>query len=53
VQDGWNDASGSENGDKCAWTGLKNVTLGSQYFALQPLWSNEANGGTGGCVFTR
>jgi len=53
VQDGWNDASTSENGDKCAWTGLKNVTLGAQYFALQPLWSNEANGGTGGCVFTR
>ena len=50
-QDGWNDATGSENGDKCAWTNLQNVTLNGQYFALQPLWSNSANGGQGACAF--
>ena len=53
VQDGWNDVQTSENGDKCAWTGLQNVTLGTQHFALQPLWSNEANGGQGSCAVTR
>jgi hypothetical protein len=53
IQDGWNDAGGSENGDKCSWTGLQNVAMGSQHFALQPLWSNEANGGQGACAFTR
>jgi hypothetical protein len=53
VQDGWNDATTSENGDKCAWTGLRNITLGSQYFAVQPLWSNEANGGQGACAVSR
>ena len=51
-QDGWNDASGSENGDKCAWTGLQNVTMNGQFFALQPLWSNKANGGQGACAFS-
>jgi hypothetical protein len=51
-QDGWNDASGSENGDKCAWTNLQNVTMNGQYFALQPLWSNQANGGQGACTFS-
>ena len=53
IQDGWNDATTSENGDKCAWTGLQNITLGSQFFAVQPLWSNEANGGQGACAVTR
>ena len=53
TQDGWNDVTTSENGDKCAWTNLQNVKLGKQYYALQPLWSNEANGGQGGCVFSR
>lgn len=53
AQDGWNDASTSENGDKCAWTNLQNVNLNGQTFALQPLWSNEANGGQGGCAFSR
>ncbi len=28
-QDGWNDAQGSENGDKCAWTALANVSMNS------------------------
>jgi hypothetical protein len=53
TQDGWNDVQTSENGDKCAWTGLQNITLGSHSFAVQPLWSNEANGGQGACAVTR
>jgi hypothetical protein len=53
VQDGWNDATGSENGDKCAWTGLQNISLGGNSFAVQPLWSNEAAGGQGACAVTR
>jgi hypothetical protein len=52
-QDGWNDATTSENGDKCAWTGLQNISAGGQSFAVQPLWSNEANAGQGGCAVTR
>lgn len=50
TQDGWNDASTEENGDKCAWMNTQNITLGGKYFAVQPLWSNEANGGQGSCV---
>jgi serine protease len=50
TQDGWNDATTSENGDKCAWTGLQNITLGTHVFAVQPLWSNQANGGQGACA---
>ena len=52
-QDGWNDATTSENGDKCAWTGLQNITLAGQTFAVQPMWSNESNGGQGACAVTR
>jgi hypothetical protein len=41
---GWIDATGAENGDKCAWTsGLANVSLGGQSYAVQPTWSNSAN----------
>ena len=43
---GWVDASGAENGDKCAWTGLKNTSFSTGTFPTQPLWSNSA----GGCV---
>jgi serine protease len=44
---GWLDRFGSENADKCAWNSLStNITLGSSYFAVQPIWSNKA----GGCV---
>jgi hypothetical protein len=43
---GWLDASGGENGDKCAWFNIGNATFGGQSFAIQPLWSNAA----GGCV---
>ena len=54
IQDGWNDAQTSENGDKCAWLDTQNITLGSHQFAVQPLWSNEAYDATGnGCVVSR
>ena len=54
VQDGWNDAQTSENGDKCAWINMQNITLGGHQFAVQPLWSNEAFDATGnGCVIGR
>jgi hypothetical protein len=54
-QDGWLDAQGSENGDKCAWAkNSANITLGSHNYAVQPLWSNEAYDATGnGCVLGR
>lgn len=53
-QDGWLDAQGSENGDKCAWLDTQNITLGHNSFAVQPLWSNEAFDATGnGCVVSR
>jgi len=48
---GWIDANGLENGDKCAWNPAStNITLGSNYFAVQPLWSNASNSGAGACV---
>jgi hypothetical protein len=50
-QDGWNDYSTSEIGDKCAYFDTKNVTLGRYYFAVQPEWSNMANAGAGGCAY--
>jgi hypothetical protein len=53
TQDGWNDYQTSENGDKCAYFQLQNITLGDTYFAVQPMWSNEPNGGTGGCTVAR
>ena len=52
-QDGWNDATTSENGDKCAYFHAANIHLGSLYFAVQPMWSNEANHGAGGCAMSR
>jgi hypothetical protein len=54
VQDGWNDAQGSENADKCAWTNDQNIALGGRQYAIQPMWSNEAFDATGnGCVVSR
>jgi hypothetical protein len=55
VQDGWNDAQGSENADKCAWLPTtQNIQLGSHGYAVQPVWSNEAFDATGdGCVVGR
>lgn len=45
----WVDSSGSETGDKCAWSPSSgNITVGSNRFAVQPLWSNAA----GGCVMS-
>jgi serine protease len=51
---GWVDGSGLENGDKCAWVKLgqgasQNVTLSTGTFAVQATWSNDYNGGSGGC----
>jgi serine protease len=53
-QDGWNDAQGSENGDKCAWTNTQNISAGGHKFAVQPMWSNEDfDRGGSGCVVSR
>lgn len=42
---GWTDSSGSENGDKCAWNSASgNITLGSHFYAVQPIWSNSISG---------
>lgn len=42
----WLDRSGSEIGDKCAWSSLStNITLSNGHFyAVQPLWSNVNSG---------
>jgi len=39
----WYDAGGNEIGDKCAWTGLKDITVSGRSFAVQPLWNNAFN----------
>lgn len=53
---GWLETTNGENGDKCAWlTGANapaNFTFPTGKFAVQPLWSNAANSGKGGCVMT-
>ncbi|HET7572700.1 MAG TPA: hypothetical protein VFJ77_08560 [Gaiellaceae bacterium] len=49
VRDGWNDDHSAEAADKCAWRGLRDVRLGAHRFAVQPLWSNEAQA----CVVSR
>jgi Ricin-type beta-trefoil lectin domain/Putative Ig domain len=45
---GWwdpNDKSGGEIADKCAWSSLNSdVSLSTGSFAMQPLWSNSADG---------
>ncbi len=41
---GWVDSSGAENADKCAWRGMENITLGSNFYAVQPTWSNASSG---------
>lgn len=41
----WYDRRGNEIGDKCAWSALStNITLGSNFYAVQPLWSNANSG---------
>jgi serine protease len=52
---GWVDSSGAENGDKCAWISsgqgaAAEITLSTGTFAVQSLWSNAFNSGSGGCV---
>ena len=39
----WYDAGGNEIGDKCAWTGLEDITVSGRSFAVQPLWNNKFN----------
>jgi hypothetical protein len=39
----WFDAQGNEIGDKCAFVNLSNITTSGGTFAVQPLWSNQAN----------
>ena len=41
---GWVDSSGSEIGDKCAWTNLQNTSFSTGTFPTQPLWSNAVSG---------
>jgi hypothetical protein len=40
----WYDSSGSEIGDKCAWTFQNCVNLTSSSWQLQREWSNKASG---------
>jgi hypothetical protein len=61
--DGWFDASGGENGDKCAWVFDQPVTLAdTSTWKIQGNWSNAAyTAGTGGanrtgqkgCLYSR
>jgi serine protease len=54
---GWTDSQGNENADKCAWISSgqgasANVTFATGTFAVQSMWSNDFNNGTGGCELT-
>jgi len=55
---GWLDASGEENGDKCAWISTGNqgasttISLSTGDFPVQSLWSNAFASGAGGCVIS-
>jgi serine protease len=50
---GWLDNGGQEIGDKCAWNAAtSDQAFGGSSFAVQPLWSNAANGGAGGCALS-
>jgi len=51
---GWSNFQGLEAGDLCAWNSgpgasAADVKLRTGSFAMQPIWSNDANGGTGSC----
>jgi hypothetical protein len=53
---GWATSNGAEIGDLCAYIAAPqpgaayNLTLAGGTVAVQGLWSNAANGGSGGCV---
>ncbi len=53
---GWFEPTNGENGDKCAWIspgspgGAANVPFATGTFPVQSLWSNDMNGGKGGCA---
>ena len=45
---------GYENGDKCAWISsgrgaAENLQLTTGSYPVQPTWSNDVNGSSGGC----
>jgi len=41
---GWLASNGQENGDLCAWaSNSTNITLGSHFYAVQPIWSNTSS----------
>ena len=42
----WDNNNGEEIGDLCAWRGLGDITESTGTFAMQPLWSDKANGCT-------
>ena len=58
---GWTVPSGAnvgyEIGDLCAWNanppdGAADITLSTGSFPVQPMWSNDYNGGAGGCLIS-
>lgn len=55
---GWTDSSGNEAADKCIWIapgttgGAADLSLPTGTFAMQSIWANDADAGSGGCEFT-